>query len=104
MKTWSRFLVLAILVLSGVVNAVAQEIIITERPVRPHYEHVAAPSPRHVWIEEEWEPRGGRYVFAGGHWTEPPRPEMVWVPGFWERGPRGEVWVRGHWEERRRRH
>lgn len=103
MKTGIKLLMVTLVLLSGLGSINAQEIIITERPVRPHYERVAAPSPRHVWIEEEWEPRGGRYVFAGGHWAAPPRPGLIWVPGFWERRPRGEVWVRGRWEPRHRR-
>jgi len=99
-----KSLLLAILFLIGlgIFNAGAQEVIVTERPVRPHYERVVAPSPRHVWIEEEWEVRGGRYVFVGGHWAEPPRPMMIWVPGHWARRPRGEVWIPGHWKERGR--
>jgi WXXGXW repeat (2 copies) len=82
---------------------VAQEVIIRERPVRPRYERVVAPSPRHIWIEEEWEPRGATYVFVGGRWAEPPAPGMEWIPGHWAQRPRGEVWIRGHWRERRHR-
>ena len=81
-----------------------QEVIIRERPVRPRYERVAAPSPRHVWIEEEWEPRGGTYVFVGGRWAEPPHPGMRWIPGHWAQRPRGEVWIPGHWKEVGRRY
>jgi WXXGXW repeat (2 copies) len=73
------------------------QIYVNVRPVVPHYERVAAPSPRHVWIDEEWEPRGGAYVFVGGHWAAPPRPGVVWVPGHWRQRPRGWVWVPGHW-------
>ena len=47
------------------------QIVVGIRPERPHVVRVEAPSPRHVWIDEEWEPRGGAYVFVGGHWAEP---------------------------------
>ncbi len=75
----------------------AQELIIKARPPMPRIERPAPPSPRHVWVGEEWEPRGGTYVFAGGHWVEPPRPGVVWIPDHWKRRPHGEVWIRGHW-------
>ena len=90
-------LVLAVMLSCGAYTSNAQEIIIKARPPIPHYERVHAPSPRHVWIDEEWEPRGGTYVFAGGRWAEPPHPHMIWVPGHWATRPRGEVWIRGHW-------
>jgi hypothetical protein len=101
-KTFKLLIALIILVSGSIMNSYAQEIIIRERPVRPHYERIAAPSPRHVWIEEEWEPRGGRYVFVGGRWAEPPHPGLAWIPGHWAARPRGEVWIPGHWRERRR--
>ena len=85
------------------VSVSGQEVIIRARPERPRYERVAAPSPRHVWIDEEWEPRGGAYVFAGGRWAEPPREGMKWMPGHWAQRPGGEVWVSGHWKEMRHR-
>jgi len=87
---------LAIALASGAFSSNAQ-IVVSVRPPVPHYERVPAPSPRHVWIGEEWEPRGGAYVFVGGHWAEPPRPGVVWVPGHWRRRPGGEAWVPGHW-------
>ena len=104
MRNAGKILSLLIVALFLGVAVFAQEIIIRERPVRPHYERVVAPSPRHVWIDEEWEPRGGTYVFVGGRWAEPPRMGMLWVPGHWDRRPRGEVWVRGHWREGEREH
>jgi hypothetical protein len=67
------------------------------RPERPHYVRVAAPSPRHVWIDEDWAARGNAYVFTGGHWAEPPHGGMVWVGGHWRHTPRGDMWIAGHW-------
>jgi WXXGXW repeat (2 copies) len=74
-----------------------QELIIRARPPIPHYVRVAPPSPRHVWIDEEWEPRGGTYVFVGGHWAMPPHPGWHWMPGHWDQRPRGQVWIPGRW-------
>ena len=97
MQTVKRFLfVLAVALTCSAFSSSAQ-IVVNVRPERPHYERVAAPSPRHVWIDEEWQPRGGAYVFAGGHWAEPPRPGVAWVPGHWKQHPHGWVWVAGHW-------
>jgi len=68
--------------------------------VHPHFDAVvrtAPPSPRHVWVDEDWRVRHGRYEYAGGYWAAPPRPAAVWIPGHWRETPRGSVWVGGHW-------
>ena len=79
------------------------QIIVKVRPPRPHYVRVAPPTPRHVWIEEDWRPRGQEYEFAGGRWAEPPRPGQRWVPGHWANRGNGSVWIEGHWKGGRRR-
>jgi hypothetical protein len=89
-------LILAILVAGGIYRSDAQ-VYVRVRPERPHYERVVAPSPRHVWIDEEWEPRGGTYTFVGGHWAEPPHPGARWNAGRWKHGHHGYVWVSGRW-------
>lgn len=100
MKSIKRlFLVLVIAIGCSAYSSNAQ-IYVNVRPVVPHYVRVVAPGPRHVWIDEEWEPRGGAYVFIGGHWAEPPHRGWMWVPGHWKRGPRGEYWIAGHWRHR----
>jgi len=88
--------ILAIALTTGALSSSAQ-IEVAIRPDRPHYERVVAPSPRHVWIDEDWELRGGRYVFVGGHWALPPRPGGMWVPGHWKQTPHGWMWKPGHW-------
>ncbi|HKC69568.1 MAG TPA: hypothetical protein VKG26_15130 [Bacteroidia bacterium] len=56
------------------------------------------PSPAHVWVDEEWEPSGGVYVYGGGHWVSPPHPGYRWEKGYWRRhGHDGEEWVHGRW-------
>lgn len=81
-------------------TASAQDVIVKVRPEIPRYERIVAPSPRHVWIEEEWESRGGRYVFTGGHWAVPPHAGWMWIPGHWKQHPRGWFWTPGHWARR----
>jgi len=80
--------------------AASAQIYVTVHPAVPVVVRPAAPSPAHVWVGEEWEGRGGQYVFVGGHWAAPPHPGWYWVPGHWRRGPRGDWWVKGHWRRR----
>ena len=89
-------LILGLALVSGVYSSSAQ-IVVKIRPDRPHYERPVAPSPRHVFVEEEWTPRGDRYEFSGGRWVEPPHAHAVWVPGHWKDTPNGSVWRPGHW-------
>ena len=90
---------LALLALAMTINTVSAsaQIYVNVRPARPHYVRVAAPSPRHIWVDEEWTSRGGHYEWAGGHWVERPYEGAVWVPGHWRRRPHGWVWIGGHW-------
>jgi hypothetical protein len=71
------------------------------RPPRPHGVVVVrppAPSPRHVWVAEEWTPASGTYAYHAGYWAIPPRPGEVWIAGHWRHEHhRGYVWIPGHW-------
>ena len=89
-------LALFLVVICQITYAQAQ-VFVRARPERPHYVRVVAPGPRHIWIDEEWESRGGAYVFVGGHWALPPRPRAIWIAGHWRNGRRGWVWIPGHW-------
>jgi hypothetical protein len=102
MRTVKKALFLLVLsIVTGMNYSSAQvEVVVRARPPMPHYVRVQAPTPRHIWIEEEWEPRGGAYAFVGGHWALPPHPGWIWVPGHWRVRPRGEAWVPGHWRRR----
>src|SRR5450432_3382226 len=93
------FAFVAILVIAAGSSAKAQ-IYVNVRPVAPVIVRTEAPSPRHVWIGEEWEVRNGAYVHTGGHWAEPPHPGWVWIPGHWAHTERGHVWRPGHWRRR----
>ncbi len=75
----------------------AQRIFVKVQPapravvVRP-----AAPHPNYVWVDGEYIPRGGTYVYREGYWAAP-RAGWVWIPGHWVSDRRGWYWVRGHW-------
>ena len=81
-------------------NTASAQVYVSVRPVWHPVVRPAPPSPRHVWIDEEWEARNGAYVAVGGHWAEPPHPGWVWVPGHWSHGDRGHYWHAGHWRRR----
>lgn len=85
--------------LSLTISDAGAQVIVRVRPARPRTVVVrpAAPSPAHVWVEEDWVGRGRRYRWHGGYWVAPPRNGVVWVPGHWEARRRGEVWVPGYW-------
>jgi hypothetical protein len=93
------FAAVAILVTAASFSSSAQ-IYVNVRPVAPVVVRTVAPSPRHVWIGEEWEVRDGAYVHTGGHWVEPPHPGWVWIPGHWAHDGRGHMWRPGHWRRR----
>ncbi len=99
-KLLRSFWAFAFVLTISVVSASAQ-IYVNVRPTIPVYTRVERPGPHHVWVDEEWVERNGRYEWAGGYWAEPPRPGVIWIGGFWRHGPRGDVWVRGHWGHRR---
>lgn len=82
------------------ISKVQAQIIVNVRPARPERVVVRRPpppSPQHVWVEEDWVPRGNSYVWHGGYWVAPPRPGAVYIAGHWRNQRRGSVWVPGHW-------
>ncbi len=98
MKKIASFLILlSVLTLGG--NKSFGQIIVRVRPARPAVviNRPPAPSPRHVWVDEDWQLSGGRYVWHGGYWTAPPRPGAFYVRGHWRNTRRGSIWVPGHW-------
>ncbi len=98
MKYISKFIALVFISIALTFAADAQ-VIIRVRPVAPRVVRIASPSPRHIWIEEDWAYRNNAYAYTGGHWAEPPAGYSVWVPGHWKDTPRrGWVWRPGHWK------
>ena len=76
------------------------QIVVRFRPHRPGPAVIVRgprPSPRHVWVAEEWTPNGRGYVYQPGHWVEGPRPGAIWIAGHWSNRRGGSVWIPGHW-------
>lgn len=97
MKNIKKTLFIAALAIALGANSSSAQIIVKVRPDRPKYVRIGQPSPKHIWIEDDWEPRGKTYVFTGGRWAAPEGDRAVWVPGQWREKKHGYVWVRGHW-------
>jgi hypothetical protein len=81
-------------------NTASAQVYVSVRPVWHPVVRPVAPSPRHVWIDEEWAWRNGAYVAVGGYWAEPPHPGWIWYPGHWYHGGKGHRWYAGHWGHR----
>jgi hypothetical protein len=84
---------------AGTYSASAQ-IYVSVHPVWAPVRRPPPPSPAHIWIDEDWVWRGGRYVAIGGRWEAPPRPGFVWFPGRWAHSGRGDRWIAGRWGRR----
>jgi hypothetical protein len=100
MKKITRILMLvSAMFLFAVASSKAQEVVVRARLGRPAPVVVrpVRPSPRHVWVSEEWTPGGGSYVYHAGYWAVPPHPGAVWRAGHWRHRPGGYVWIAGHW-------
>ena len=89
--------ILGLTLTCGAYSSMAQIIVKIRPPRPPHIERTAPPSPRHIWIEEDWSPRGNTYEFRGGRWEEPPHENATWVPGHWKQTRNGSMWVPGQW-------
>lgn len=100
MKTIWRSLIFAA-AMSAMVSVSEAQIVVRARLGRPVRRVVVRrpppPSPRHVWVDEDWVPNGHTYVWHGGYWAAPPRPGSVWVAGRWEHRAHGYVWIKGYW-------
>ncbi len=94
-----KLALLAVLMIGAGSMSASAQIYVSVHPVWRPVARPVAPSPRHIWIDEDWEWRGGRYVAVGGHWAEP-RPGMYWVPGRWGHDRRGDRWYAGRWARR----
>lgn len=99
MKTVWKSLIAAV-ALTAAVNVSQAQIVVRARlgrPARVVVNRPPAPSPRAVWVDEEWAPRGRSYAWRGGYWATPTRAHARWVAGHWANRPRGYVWVPGRW-------
>ena len=89
-------LIMAIALSCGVYSSNAQ-VIVRVRPERPRIERIEAPTPRHVWIDDDWQLRNGAYQFVCRRWVLPPEEVERWIPGHWRERGDGWVWIPGHW-------
>ena len=99
MKLLSKIGIVLLLAGASYTNAEAQ-ITVRVRPPRPNVvitNRPPAPSPRHVWVDEDWRVRGRSYRWHGGYWQRSPRNGAMWVPGRWVHRRGGERWIPGHW-------
>ena len=99
-KITKVLMLLSVATFFAVSNSNAQEIIVRARLNRPGnvvVERPMRPSPRHVWVAEEWTPGGGTYAYHAGYWALPPHPRAIWIAGHWRNRPGGYVWIPGHW-------
>jgi YXWGXW repeat-containing protein len=96
-KYLSKIIALFFVALAFSFSASAQ-LIVKVRPSFVVRERPIAPSPRHVWVGDEWAWRNGNYVHVDGYWAEPGAGYSEWVPGHWRGNDRrGWRWVPGHW-------
>jgi len=78
-------------------QAAAQLVVIKVVPTTPVVVRVAAPSPNHIWITDEWVLRNGKYVHQPGYWMVPGNGKS-WKNGYWKNGNGGHYWVPGRWK------
>jgi len=98
--TKTMMIVVLVVAASFAAATASAQVYVTVRPTYAPVVRSAAPSPAHVWIEEDWAYRGGHYVAVGGHWVAPPHPGWIWIPGRWVQSRRGWRWMPGHWRRR----
>ncbi len=91
---------LLLVVLFTVFISASAQIYVKIRPTFPIVVRTEQPSRNYVWIDEEWEHRGGTYVYTGGHWVNPPPNRYVWKKGRWKHNKRGNIWIPGTWRRR----
>ena len=98
MKNIKKVLFMLALALTfGALSGQAQ-IYVHVRPPRPVVAvRIAAPSPQHVWIDEDWRENNGAYEFSGGRWEAPPHPGYRYSPGHWNHDGHGHQWRAGNW-------
>jgi hypothetical protein len=96
-KNLIKFLFLSVIIFTISFSASAQ-VYVKIRPAAPVVVRSAQPDKSQVWIDEQWEPNGSTYRYAGGHWASPPHPGYRWKQGHWRRHHKdGEEWVSGSW-------
>lgn len=102
MEKFSKFLMLITAAIFFVIADCNAQKVVRVLPTRPS---IAArprpprPSPKSVWVSEEWLPSRNGYIYNPGYWSPPPRRGSVYLPGRWAKHGPGFVWVTGHWRK-----
>jgi hypothetical protein len=98
MKKITRILMLFLAVsLFAASKNYAQIVVRARLSAHAHIVRPVRPSPRHVWVSEEWVPSGGTYIHRAGYWALPPHRGAIWIAGHWRRHHRGWIWISGYW-------
>lgn len=92
-----RQLFFAAVLVTSFTSASAQ-IYVRIRPTYPVVARPPQPAPHYVWVNEEWEPNGKEYRYAGGHWEAPTKPGYYRTQGHWQRTKHGQRWIPGSWK------
>jgi len=79
------------------ISVASAQIYVNVRPIKPVVVRIEAPTPRHVWIDEDWMERDGHYVWSGGHWEAPPHNGYRYTKGYWRHSGHGHAWHAGRW-------
>jgi|ERR1700752_2843584 len=94
-------LLFAVLFFGAGLTAQAQ-IYVKIRPPVPVVVVTERPSPRHVWIGEEWDENNGGYIYSGSRWDTPRRDGDDWHQGHWNHHKEhGDHWEHGGWKGRK---
>ena len=57
-----------------------------------------APKDKMVWIQEEWNWDGGKFVLTPGHWEKERADYGAYIPGHWDINNGNCIWIRGAFE------
>ena len=103
MKRFQKLLLACAILMSCGAYSGSAQIYVHIRPIGPVIIRSTQPSPRHIWVNEDWRERDGRYEYSGGHWAEPPHEGSRYREGRWKHDRRGDTWKPGGWGNDNRR-
>ncbi len=69
---------------------------VSERPQEVIVNRPGPPGTGYMWVDGDYNWRGGRYVYQPGYWARP-HGSRTWRTGSWVQGPHGYYWRRGGW-------
>ncbi len=99
MENGKKMLLTLGVAMSCSIYSASSQIYVHIRPPHPVIIRTEAPSPRHVWINEDWREHDGRYESRGGRWAEPPAEGYKYHEGHWDHSKRGHRWHEGGWNK-----